>query len=101
MEVGHRQPVFTTDGLRLYFYALTAHFGQWVTPPDSRKPVWHLAADFIYGQVKKIQRRRRLIKVERLMLWGEWHLLRSRLKAVGLTGRLNQIERNGKATPCG
>ncbi len=22
-------PVFTSDGLHLYFYALTAHFGQW------------------------------------------------------------------------
>jgi hypothetical protein len=22
-------PIFTTDGLKLYFYALTAHFGQW------------------------------------------------------------------------
>ena len=23
-------PIFTSDGLKLYFYALTAHFGQWV-----------------------------------------------------------------------
>jgi hypothetical protein len=23
-------PVFTSDGLNHYFYALTAHFGQWV-----------------------------------------------------------------------
>jgi hypothetical protein len=23
-------PLFTTDGLNLYFYALTAHFGQWL-----------------------------------------------------------------------
>jgi IS1 family transposase len=22
-------PLFTSDGLNLYFYALTAHFGQW------------------------------------------------------------------------
>jgi hypothetical protein len=47
------------------------------------------AAEFIYGQVMKVQRRRRLIKVELQMLWGEWSLLRSRLKAAGLTGRLN------------
>jgi hypothetical protein len=39
--------------------------------------------------LKKLQRRRRLIKVELQMLWGEWGLLRSRLKAMGLTGRLN------------
>jgi IS1 family transposase len=89
METGHPLPVFSTDGLRLYFYALTAHFGHWMTPPGSRKRVWQIAADFIYGQVKKVQRRRRLIKVELQMLWGEWSLLRSRLKAAGLTGRLN------------
>ena len=61
-------PVFSSDGLRLYFYALTAHFGQWVTDAGSGKRVWQLATDFIYGQVKKIQRRRRLVKVERQML---------------------------------
>ena len=89
MEIGHPLPVFATDGLRLYFYALTAHFGHWITPAGSRKRVWQLAADFIYGQVKKLQRRRRLIKVELRMLWGQWSLLRHRLKAAGLTGRLN------------
>jgi IS1 family transposase len=89
MAPDHPLPVFSTDGLQLYFYALTAHFGHWVSPPGSRKRVWQIAADFIYGQVKKIQRRRRLIKVELQILWGEWRLLRSRLKAAGLTGRLN------------
>ena len=89
MEISHPLPVFSTDGLRLYFYALTAHFGHWITPAGSRKRVWQIAADFIYGQVKKLQRRRRLVKVELHMLWGEWSLLRNRLKAAGLTGRLN------------
>ena len=51
--------------------------------------MWRIAADFIYGQVKKVQRRRRLIKVELQMLWGEWTQLRTRLKAAGLSGRLN------------
>ncbi len=71
MQAGHPLPVFSTDGLQLYFYALTAHFGQWVTSVGRRKRVWQIAADFIYGQVKKVQRRRRLIKVELQMLWGE------------------------------
>lgn len=31
-------PVFTSDGLRQYFYALTAHFGHWVTEEGKRKP---------------------------------------------------------------
>jgi IS1 family transposase len=29
-------PAFTTDGLRSYFYALTAHFGAWFHPPKAR-----------------------------------------------------------------
>jgi transposase-like protein len=32
-------PVFTSDGLRQYFCALTAHFGQWVEEKGNRKPV--------------------------------------------------------------
>jgi hypothetical protein len=82
-------PVFSSDGLRLYFYALTAHFGQWFLPVDGGKRVWQMAGDFIYGQVKKLQRRRRLVKVDRVMLWGSFEALASRLKAAGLSGRLN------------
>jgi hypothetical protein len=48
-----------------------------------------LAVDFIYGQVKKFQRRRRLVKVERVMLCGSFEGLANRLKAAGLSGRLN------------
>jgi hypothetical protein len=82
-------PIFSSDGLRLYFYALTAHFGHWLLPEGGRKRLWQLAADFIYGQVKKLQRRRRLVKVERVMLCKGLVALASRLKAVGLSGRLN------------
>ena len=39
MGTGQPLPVFSTDGLRLYFYALTAHFGHWMTRPDIRKRV--------------------------------------------------------------
>ncbi len=35
-------PVFTSDGLNLYFYALTAHFGQWVTGAGRRARQWLL-----------------------------------------------------------
>ena len=82
-------PVFTTDGLRLYFYALTAHFGHWLQPEDARKPVWQIATDFVYGQVRKFQRRRRLVNVERVMLWGQRDTLSQRLKAASLSGQLN------------
>ena len=42
-------PVVTSDGLRLYFYALTAHFGQWMM--DGRRRVWRVAEALLYGQV--------------------------------------------------
>src|SRR6266849_5565152 len=52
-------PLFTSDGLNVYFYALTAHFGQ-----------WQVAAGLIYGQVKKSYRRRKLVRVTHVMGLG-------------------------------
>jgi len=54
-------PVFTSDGLNQYFYALTAHFGQWVAGVGRRARRWQVAAGLIYGQVKKRYRRRQLV----------------------------------------
>jgi IS1 family transposase/transposase-like protein len=82
-------PVFTSDGLNLYFYALTAHFGQWLTDPATGKARWQVAADLLYGQVKKTYRRRKLHLVERLMRWGDLAHLTARLKTLGLSGSLN------------
>jgi len=33
-------PIFSSDGLKHYFYALTAHFGEWIVPDGEKKPVW-------------------------------------------------------------
>jgi len=57
--------VFSTDGLKHYFYALTAHFGKWETVGGKKKPVWVLLSDFMHGRVVKFQRRRKLVRVER------------------------------------
>jgi transposase-like protein len=48
-------PLFTSDGLNLYFYALTAHFGHWrqVCCRGRNMRQWQVAAGLIYGQVKK------------------------------------------------
>jgi IS1 family transposase len=46
-------PVFTSDGLNHYFYALTAHFGQWVHRAGQRTHRWQVDAQLIYGQLKK------------------------------------------------
>ena len=44
-------PLFTSDGLNLYFYALTAHFGHWLQVGQRGRNVrrWQVAADLIYG----------------------------------------------------
>jgi hypothetical protein len=48
-------PLFTSDGLNLSFYALTAHFGHWhqVCCRGRNMRQWQVAAGLIYGQVKK------------------------------------------------
>lgn len=81
-------PMFSTDGLKHYFYALTAHFGKWEAG-EVQRPVWVLLSDFIYAQVIKHQRRRRTVEVERRVLWGEEKQYRERLKEAGLSGRIN------------
>jgi hypothetical protein len=62
-------PLFTSDGLNVYFYALTAHFGQWreVVGYGRKALRWQVAAGLIYGQVKKCYRRRRLVRVSHVM----------------------------------
>ncbi len=44
-------PAFTADGLRAYFYALTAHFGQWMQEPGQRKAHWQVSPDLLHGQL--------------------------------------------------
>ncbi len=65
-------PLFTSDGLNLYVYAITAHFGQWLTLAGRGRHVrrWQVAPRLIYGQVNKCYRRRKLVRV--------WHGLASR-----------------------
>jgi hypothetical protein len=48
-------PLFTSDGLNLYFYALTAHFGHWREVGRRERTVrrWQVEPSLIYGQVKK------------------------------------------------
>jgi IS1 family transposase len=82
-------PVFSTDGLKHYFYALTAHFGKWEWQGGSKKPIWVLLSDFVYAQVIKHQRRHKTMEVERRILWGEEGSYRERLKSARLSGRIN------------
>ena len=84
-------PIFTSDGLNLYFYALTAHFGQWFQVVCRGRNVrqWQVEPRLIYGQVKKSYRRRRLVRVTHVMRLGTEDALKIALQEMGFTGRLN------------
>jgi IS1 family transposase/transposase-like protein len=84
-------PAVTSDGLRLYYYALTyaltAHFGRWVR--CGRRRVWQVTDALLYGQVQKVYRRRCLVRVHHRMRCGTFGDLRTVLQSLGLSGRLN------------
>jgi hypothetical protein len=48
-------PLFTSDGLHVYFSALTAHFGHCREVAGRGRNIlrWQVAEGLIYGQVKK------------------------------------------------
>ncbi len=84
-------PLFTSDGLNLYFYALTAHFGQWLQAGRRGRHgrQWQVAAGLIYGQVKKSYQRRKLVRVTHVMRLGTSAALKATLQELGFSGRLN------------
>lgn len=82
-------PLFTSDGLDYYFYALTAHFGQWQQAVGETKRHWQVKAELWYGQVKKLYRRRRLVKVEYRMRLGQLADLTAKLQRLQLGQVLN------------
>ncbi len=84
-------PLFTSDGLNLYFYALTAHFGQWFASGRRGRNVrrWRVEPSLIYGQVKKCYRRRKLVRVRHMMRLGTEDALKAALQGLGFSGRLN------------
>ncbi len=75
----------------MYFYALTAHFGQWLAPDRRGRKVrrWQVEPRLIYGQVKKSYRRRKLVRVTHVMRLGTEDALTVVLQGLGLSGRLN------------
>jgi hypothetical protein len=50
---------------------------------------WQVAAGLIYGQVKKIYRQRKLVRVSHVMRLGTLADLAAALQGMGLSGRLN------------
>lgn len=80
--------VFTTDGLWLYVYALTAHFGQWVPTPGKRWPVWQVDLQLQYGQVHKVMCGYQLKAMYTVAVLGTRAQLREALGALRLTGHI-------------
>jgi IS1 family transposase len=78
-------PVITTDGLRLYFYAITAHFGRWIDAPRRH---WEVDPALVYGQLHKRYRRRRLVRIRYQMHWGTRRTLQTTLQHLGWSGKL-------------
>ncbi len=81
-------PIFTSDGLKLYFYALTAHFGTWVETVGRQTRHWQVRAELLYGQLTKHYRRRRLVRVERRALLGSLDQLTAALRSSGASGAI-------------
>jgi IS1 family transposase len=81
-------PAFTSDGLRQYFYGLTAHFGEWVDEEGRRKPVWRMLPELLYGQFRKLKRGYKLKHVYTTMLCGERLVMEAVLLALDLSGKI-------------
>ena len=81
-------PVFTSDGLRMYFYALTAHYGSWHRPPGARKDHWQVDKDLLYGQFRKVRKGFRIASIYTLVQWGERQVIKQALRAIDLTGKI-------------
>jgi IS1 family transposase len=79
-------PLFLSDGLRAYFYAITAHFGNWFRPPRARTDHWSVDEQLLYGQLVKHKHGRKLAYAITRMLWGQRKALIEKLRSVGLSG---------------
>jgi IS1 family transposase len=77
-------PAPATDGLRSYFYALTAHFGAWFRPPKARTDRWQPSPNLHDGQLVKRNNKRNITFTHTRMLWGKRHELFARLRETGL-----------------
>jgi transposase-like protein len=64
-------PAFLTDGLRTYFYAITAHFGHWFRPPHARKDHWQPSDQLHHGMLIKRKHKKRKTITQTRMAHGK------------------------------
>jgi IS1 family transposase len=81
-------PVFSSDGLALYFYALTAHFGSWVQAAGERRRRWTVNIEMLYAQVIKCYRAKRVVGVHQHVYLGTAGAYRQAMRSAGFSGRI-------------
>lgn len=80
-------PVFSSDGLRMYFYAITAHYGFWVPPlPGKRAWQWHVDERVLFAQLHKTKSGFKLTDLRSFIRLGSRLNYRETLQALGFTG---------------
>jgi transposase-like protein/IS1 family transposase len=82
-------PLFTSDGLRQYFWALTAHFGRWIRPPRKRVLHWEVDEQLHYGQLIKKRKGRRLQTIRTQIMCGTRPETVETLAALGHSSTIN------------
>ena len=81
-------PAFTSDGLNLYYYAITPHWGFWVVAEGKRKPLWVVAPQLLYGQLRKTRSRYSLKNITTRMLLGLRSDMKQLLQSIDLSGKI-------------
>jgi transposase-like protein len=82
-------PLFTSDGLRQYFWAITAHFGRWILPPRARVLHWEVDERLQYGQLIKKRKGRKLQTIRTQIVCGSRQETVETLKALGYSATIN------------
>jgi transposase-like protein/IS1 family transposase len=82
-------PIFSSDGLRHYFSALTSHYGFWRLPaPGKRKPTWIVEPRLLFGMLYKVKVGRKLKDLYSRIRCGTRKLWRQRTTALGFSGQV-------------
>jgi IS1 family transposase/transposase-like protein len=82
-------PIFSSDGLRHYFSALTAHYGFWCDPaPGKRKRTWRVDPRLLFGMLYKVKVGRKLKELYSRIRCGTRKHWRQRTTAPGFSGQV-------------
>jgi IS1 family transposase/transposase-like protein len=82
-------PIFSSDGLRHYFSALTAHYGFWRNPaPGKRKPTWIVDPRLLFGMLYKVRCDRKLKDLYSRIRCGTRKRWRACTMALGFSGQV-------------